>query len=131
MNGGKQIEGVIVQIFDSEYEFASAGGDADQIQQVAAYVDQKMREISAKHKGRVPRTRLAVWAAMEIAAELMATLRERSKLSANAHKNLDRLTRLVEERASMSAGFSGSAEESAQRHFLQRSGRSQSSISSE
>ncbi len=130
MNGGKHIQGVIVQICDSEYQFASAGDDADQIQQVAAYVDQKMREISAKHKGRVPQTTLAVWAAMEIAAELMGALRERSMLSANAHKNLDRLTQLVEERARMSAEFSGTGEESAQRNLLQRSRRSQSSISS-
>ena len=130
MNGGRHIEGVIVQIFGDEYQFASDGGAEDQLRQVAAYVDQKMREISAKHKGRVPRATLAVWAAMEIAAELMGTLREKSMLSPDAHESLDRLTRLVEERAGMSAEFSGSEEESGLRHLLQRTRRSQSSVSS-
>ena len=130
MNRGSHIEGVLVQIFGDEYQFASEGGDEDRIRQVAAYVDQKMREICAKHKGRVPRATLAVWAAMEIAAELMGTLRESSMLSANAHKNLDRLTRLVEDRAGMSAEFSGSAEESAPSRLLQRSTRSQSTFPS-
>lgn len=130
MNGGRHIEGVIVQIFGDEYQFASEGGDEDQIRQVAAYVDQKMSEISAKHKGRVPRGTLAVWAAMEIAAELIGTLREKSMLSPDAHESLDRLTRLVEERAGMSADFSGSAEESGLRHLQQRTRRIQSSVSS-
>lgn len=130
MNGRSHIEGVIVQIFGDEYQFASEGGDEDQIRQVAAYVDQKMSEISAKHKGRVPRATLAVWAAMEIAAELMGTLREKSMLSPDARESLDRLTRLVEERAGMSAESSGSAEESGLRHLLQRTRRIQSSVSS-
>ncbi len=130
MNGRRHIEGVIVQIFGDEYQFASEGGDEDQIRQVAAYVDQKMSEISAKHKGRVPRATLAVWAAMEIAAELMGTLREKSMLSPDAHESLDRLARLVEERAGMSAESSGSAEETGMRHLLQRTRRIQSSVSS-
>lgn len=130
MSGGEHIQGVIVRIFGGEYEFASEGGDANQIKQVAAYVDQKMNEISVKHKHRVPRTTLAVWAAMEIAAELMSTLRDRSMLSANAHKNLDRLTRLVEERTTLSAVHAGSAEPAAQPHFPPRSGRSRGPVPS-
>jgi hypothetical protein len=51
-------------------------------------------------------------------------------LSPDAHESLDRLTRLVEERAGMSADFSGSAEESGLRHLQQRTRRIQSSVSS-
>ena len=101
----EQIKGVLVQIFGDEYHIASDGDDVADIQRVASYVDQKMRELAGKQGGSVAKGRLAVWTAMEIAAELFSTAQERNMLTAKAHENLDRLTKLVEERADISSGL--------------------------
>ena len=101
----EQIKGVLVQIFGDEYQIASDGDDVADIQRVASYVDQKMRELAGKQGGSVSKSRLAVWTAMEIAAELFSTAQERNMLTAKAHENLDRLAKLVEERADISSGL--------------------------
>lgn len=101
----EEINGVLVQIFGDEYQIASDGDDVADIQRVASYVDQKMRELAGKQGGSVSKSRLAVWTAMEIAAELFSTAQERNMLTAKAHENLHRLTKLVEERADISSGL--------------------------
>jgi cell division protein ZapA (FtsZ GTPase activity inhibitor) len=101
----EQIRGVLVEIFGDEYQIASDGDDVADIQRVAAYVDQKMRELAGKQGGSVSKSRLAVWTAMEIAAELFSTAQERNMLTAKAHENLDRLAKLVEERADISSNL--------------------------
>jgi cell division protein ZapA (FtsZ GTPase activity inhibitor) len=101
----EQIKGVLVQIFGDEYQIASDGDDVADIRRVASYVDQKMQELAGKQGGSVSKSRLAVWTAMEIAAELFSTAQERNMLTAKAHENLDRLTKLVEERADLSSGL--------------------------
>ncbi len=95
-----QISGVIVQIFGDEYQISSQS-DAAEVQRIAAYVDRKMRALADQHAGRVPKASLAVLAAMEIASELFGAMQEQSRLTEKARENLDRLTRLVDERASM------------------------------
>ena len=98
----RQIQGVLVQIFGEEYRIASDSG-TEEVQQVAAYVDRKMREIADKHGGHLPKAKLAVLAAMDITAELLHVMQERTMLAAKARENIDRLTRLVDERASLSS----------------------------
>lgn len=102
----QQISGVIVQIFGDEYQISSQS-DAAEVQRIAAYVDRKMRALADQHAGRVPKASLAVLAAMEIASELFGAVQEQSRLTEKARENLDRLTRLVDERANM---FSALAE---------------------
>ena len=100
----KQIKGTIVQIFGDDYQIAS-DSNASEVQRIATYVDEKMKEISNQHSGRVPKASLAVLAAMEIASELFGTMREQGRLTEKAQENLDRLTRLVDERVNMSSSL--------------------------
>ena len=99
-NESKEIEGVIVRIFGGEYRI---GGEPDEVQQVAEYVDKKMNEISDTHRGRLPKAQVAILAAMEVSAELFGTMRDRKEFADKAHASVDRLTKLVEDRANMSS----------------------------
>jgi cell division protein ZapA (FtsZ GTPase activity inhibitor) len=94
-----QLQGVVVQIFGEEYQIAES--DAIKVQKIASYVDGKMREIAELHSGRIPTAKLAVLAAMTIADELMQTVGEQIRLAESAQESLQRLTALVDERASM------------------------------
>ena len=98
---GRQIQGVVVQILGEEYRIASEGDPAE-VQRVAEYVDRKMRELLAR-QGNLPRGKVAVLAAMDIAAELLNVLQERQLITEKAHEKIDRLSRLIDERASLSA----------------------------
>ncbi len=99
-NRGKEIEGVIVEIFGEEYRI---GGDPGEVQQVADYVDVKMREIAETHDGKLPKAQVAILAAMEVSAELFGIMKDRTEFAEKAHASVDRLTKLVEERANMSS----------------------------
>ncbi|MEW6751065.1 MAG: cell division protein ZapA [Candidatus Latescibacterota bacterium] len=99
-DGERQTQGVIVQIAGDEYQISSQS-DPAQVQRIAAYVDGKMRQIAAQHSGRVPKGSLAVLAAMEITGELFGAVQQQSRLTETAQENLDRLTRLVDERATL------------------------------
>ena len=103
-----QIKGVVVEIFDEEYRI---GGEPSQVQPVADYVDKKMKEMAAEHGGRLPKAQVAILTAMEITAELFRVMRDRADFTEKAHESIDRLTKLVEERAKMS-DVGGAAEES-------------------
>lgn len=94
-----QVQGVAVQIFGEEYLIAE--NDAIKVQKIANYVDEKMRQIDDQHPGRIPTSKLAVLAAMTIADELLNTLGEQNRLAETAQENLQRLTELVDARASM------------------------------
>ena len=94
----QQVQGVVVRIFGEEYRI---GGDPAQVQQVADFVDRKMQEISDEHGGRLPKAQVAMLAAMEITADYFRVMQERKAFTAKAHESIDRLTRLVEERASL------------------------------
>ena len=100
----EQIKGIIVQIFGDEYHISSQNDPAD-VQRIAGYVDEKMRTIAGQHAGRVPKATLAVLAAMEITSELLGAMHEQNRLTEKAQENLERLTRLVDERADMSTSL--------------------------
>lgn len=95
----RQIQGVVVAIFGDQYRIAS-DGNREEVEQVAAYVDQKMRQLAA-HAHRLPKTTLAVLAAMDITAELFRTRQEQKLLADKAHESLGRLNKLIDERASI------------------------------
>ena len=61
-----QVQGVLVEIFGEQYRI---GGDPKQVQQVAAYVDTKMKEIADKSP-RMPKAQVAMLTAM---AQSMST----------------------------------------------------------
>jgi len=100
----KQIKGVIVQIFGDDYQISSQS-DAAQVQRIAAYVDEKMRQIAVQHSRRIPKTSLAVLASMEITSELFQAMREQNQLTEKAQENLERLTRLIDEQANISSSL--------------------------
>jgi cell division protein ZapA len=93
----KQVQGVLVEIFGEQYRI---GGEPKQVQQVAAYVDTKMKEIADKSP-RMPKAQVAMLAAMEVAADLFKVMSERKVFTERAHESVERLTRLVEDRASL------------------------------
>ena len=114
-----QIKGVVVEIFDEEYRI---GGEPSQVQPVAAYVDKKMKEMAAAHDGRLPKAQVAILTAMEITAELFRVMRDRTDFTEKAHASIDRLTKLVEERAKMSDAGSVTEETSTlERRIRERS----------
>ena len=92
-----QVQGVLVEIFGEQYRI---GGDPKQVQQVAAYVDTKMKEIADKSP-RMPKAQVAILTAMEAAADLFKVMSERKVFTDRAHESVERLTRLVEDRASL------------------------------
>ena len=94
--GDEQIRGVQVEIFGDRY---SIGGDPRQVQQVAAYVDAKMKEIAGQQGPRRSKAEVAILAAMEVTAELFKVMSERKAFTDRAHESIERLTRLVEDRA--------------------------------
>jgi cell division protein ZapA len=93
----RQVQGVLVEIFGEQYRI---GGDPKQVQQVAAYVDKKMQEIADKN-ARMPKAQIAMLAAMEVAADLFKVMSERKVFTDRAHESVERLTRLVEDRATL------------------------------
>ena len=99
MEREKQIQGAVVQIYGDEYRI-SGEADVAEIQRLARYVDQKMREIAGQ-SGRLPKASLAVLVAMEIAAELFREHGEKEELIQRAYDNIDRLNKLVEQRSTL------------------------------
>ena len=64
-----------IEIYDQTYNVNSAGQNEEQLKELAAYVDGKMREV-AQATRMVDSVKVAVLAALNIADELF-TLRER------------------------------------------------------
>ena len=87
--GDTQVKGVLVDIFGEQYRI---GGDPKQVQQVAAYVDTKMKEIAGKNP-RLPKAQVAMLAAMEVTADLFKVMSERKVFTERAHESVERLTR--------------------------------------
>ena len=87
---------VDVQILDEEYRIASDLG-AEVTKEVVDCVDAKMREITA----RLPRVKVAVLAAMELAAEVVQVRKEREELLQQAYENISKLNELVEQRSTL------------------------------
>ena len=116
----KDVQGIMVQIFGDEYPIATAEGSVSEVQRVAAHVDQKMQEVAETHGGHLSTSRVAVLAAMEITVELFRAMQERNMVTEKAHENIERLTKLVEERAQMSSVFAARKSSPLERQFLEQ-----------
>ena len=100
--GDSQVQGVLVEIFGEQYHIA---GDPEQAQQVAAYVDAKMKEIAGRHAGR--ERQVAILAAMQITAELFKLMAERKAFTDRARHSIERLIDLVEDRSGITGEEGG------------------------
>jgi cell division protein ZapA (FtsZ GTPase activity inhibitor) len=123
-------QGVVVQIYGEEYQIA-AQGDPREVQRIAEYVDAKMRELAGQHANRVPRATLAVLAAMEITSELLGTVREQDQLTETARENLERLSRLVDERADLFSSLVESTSQAFSRRLQDRPLRQPAAVAAE
>ena len=92
--GDSQVQGVLVEIFGEQYRIA---GDPEQVQQVAEYVDARMKVIAEGRSGIRP-TQVAILAAMQIAAELLKLMADRKLFTDRARDSIERLIHLVEDR---------------------------------
>jgi cell division protein ZapA len=90
---------VDVQILDEEYRIASDLG-VENTNEVVKCVDAKMREIAARSP-RLPRSKAAVLAAMELAAEVIQMRKEREELLQQAYQNITKLNELVDQRTTL------------------------------
>src|SRR3978361_1095722 len=70
---------VVVEIYDQVYQLS--GTDSAYIQRLATLVDSRMRAISA-HGATVDSRRVAVWAALNIADEMLSTQARHDTLAA-------------------------------------------------
>ena len=99
----EQGRGAAVKIFGEEFRIAADDGDTEQVRRVAEFVDKKMRGIAEQHRGGLSRSRVAVLAAMEIAADLLRSAEAPSIMAEKTRENISRLSRLIEERAQLSS----------------------------
>ena len=86
------LERTTVNIFGQEYS-VRGGADGEHVQRVAAYVDERMREV-ARSSNQVSSVRVAILAAMNIADELLRVRREggdATALQAKAESMLESL----------------------------------------
>jgi cell division protein ZapA len=86
---------VKVEIYDQSYNVNAADGNEEYLQEVAAYVDGKMREIATATK-MVDSLKVAVLASLNIADQLF-TLRERQQaIEGPLRKRVEKCVGLVE-----------------------------------
>ena len=97
-----QVRGITVTIFEDECIIADP--DAQKVQRIAQYVDNKMREIDRQHSSNISTAKLAVLAAMTIADEFMQIVGEQDRLAESAQENLHRLSALVDARVDVANG---------------------------
>ncbi len=90
---------VDVQILDEEYRIGSDLG-VENTNEIVKCVDAKMREIAARSP-RLPRSKAAVLAAMELAAEVIQMRKEREELLQQAYQNITKLNELVDQRTTL------------------------------
>jgi cell division protein ZapA len=79
---------VQVEIFGQTYS-VRAGGDPAQLQEIASYVDAEMREVS-KAAGAVDTVRIAVLAALNIAADALRMRAEAKQAIADARGHAEK-----------------------------------------
>ena len=90
---------VDVQVLDEDYRIASDLG-LDTTREAVACVDAKMREIAARSP-HLSRTKVAVLAALELAAEVVQVRKEREALLQQACDHIDKLNELVDQRSAL------------------------------
>ncbi len=87
---------VRVTIYGHEYT-VRAVADPDYINQVAAYVDERMRETELNLDGPQSPTRISILAAMSITDELFTEKRKRSSSLEQIESRAEALSNLVDE----------------------------------
>jgi len=90
---------VKVEIYGSEYRIRG-DADPDYIQEIAHYVDSKMREI-AHSSGIMSQSRIAILAALNIADELHQERDEREKAKGALANQAARLGEMLEDKISV------------------------------
>jgi len=88
----------VVEIHGKKYRIASS--DCDRIEQVAACLNDKIREISTRPGDR-DMSRTIVLAALELTAELFQAQRENEQLLHKARESISRLSRLIDQRGDL------------------------------
>ena len=73
---------VKVRILDQEYFLKSEEEDIDQVQKIAEYVNEKLREVKENTEGLTEKKR-AILAALNIASEYFQLLKEKDELLNN------------------------------------------------
>jgi len=79
-----------ISVYGKSYSLKSASSSVD-LDEVAAYVDSKMRELGGSGKSKAATLDLAVLTALNIAQELMAIKQGRELDSKDMNSRLDRL----------------------------------------
>ena len=84
-----------VEIFGTEYSVrADAGAEAEYVQDIAAYVDAKMKEIAEKQK-LVSSTKIAILAAINLADEIFQEKRRNQKDRASVSEKVLELSEVL------------------------------------
>ena len=89
-----------VEIFGRQYLIASDDAGVD-VQQVAGYVDEKMRRVDERFPEQHRAQHVAVLAALEIAAELLQARQESDQLIQKTYDSIDRLRELIDQRSTL------------------------------
>lgn len=94
---GKQIQGVLVHILGEEIRIGGEDpAEVQRVAEVAEYVRRKERELLARHGNRLPKNKVAVLMAMEIANELLSM----QKLAKTQQEQIAETAKQVAETAS-------------------------------
>ena len=83
-----------VEIYDQSYN-VSAGGNEEHLQEIAAYVDERMRNV-AEATRTVDSLKVAVLAALNIADELFSARARQQEIDGPLRKRVEKCVALVE-----------------------------------
>ena len=89
------MDNITIQIYGENYTL-KAGNDPSYIKEVAAFVDEKMREISSGGKA-VTTDKVAMLAALNIADEFFKSRLEWERRDLETEKKVEKLLRLLQE----------------------------------
>ena len=89
------VDNITIQIYGENYTL-KAGDDPSYIKEVAAFVDEKMREISSGGKA-VTTDKVAMLAALNIADEFFKSRLEWERRDLETEKKVEKLLRLLQE----------------------------------
>jgi cell division protein ZapA len=84
-----------IEIYDQTYNVNSAGQNEEQLKELAAYVDGKMREV-AQATRMVDSVKVAVLAALNIADELFTARERQQEIDGPLRKRVEKCVALVE-----------------------------------
>ena len=88
------MEPVKVRIHDQEYLLKS-DGDADQIEEIADYVNRKLTDVQEGTEGLSDR-KVAILAALSIAGEYLQVRKERDEIKGRIRKKTDTLINIID-----------------------------------